>query len=240
MEKESITLSKKPKGATVINGFPGLGLVATIATGFLYEHLKCEKIGKFFWPEPPATVALHSGKVVDPVSVYYNKKFNVVIVHSIMSPAGMEFRTADLVMDVCKQVQAKELISIEGVGSQEKTDAPEAFYFASSKYATDRMRKIGVKSLSEGVIVGTTGALLLKAPEKMPMTSVFIETHSQMPDSKAAAKAVEVLDKYLGLDVPYEPLLKQAEQFESKLKGIMEQTQKTQQIKEQKDINYVG
>ena len=32
-----LVLSKKPRGATVIEGFPGLGLVCTIATGFLLD-----------------------------------------------------------------------------------------------------------------------------------------------------------------------------------------------------------
>jgi len=60
MPKEEIklNLTKNPKGVTIIEGFPGFGLVGTIATGFLIEHLKCEKIGTYFFETPPATIML--------------------------------------------------------------------------------------------------------------------------------------------------------------------------------------
>ena len=35
-----LILSKKPKGVTIVEGFPGFGLIGTIATEFLIEHLE--------------------------------------------------------------------------------------------------------------------------------------------------------------------------------------------------------
>ena len=40
-----IKLTKKPQNPTLIEGFPGFGLIGTITTEFLIEHLKAEKIG---------------------------------------------------------------------------------------------------------------------------------------------------------------------------------------------------
>ena len=34
-----LKLTKKPKGVTILNGFPGIGLIGTISTEFLMEHL---------------------------------------------------------------------------------------------------------------------------------------------------------------------------------------------------------
>lgn len=236
-----ITLTKKPKGCKIIEGFPGFGLVATIATGFLVEHLKCEQIGKFYFPVSPAAVAIHNCKLVDPVGVFYNKKYNLVIIHSITNVAGMEYAAADLIIDVCKQLQVRELISIEGVGSQEIPQEPKAFYYCTSKTPIAELQKYGLKCLDEGIIIGSTGALLLKAPEeKIPLTCIFTETHSGLPDSKAAAKVIETLDKYLHLDVPYEPLLKQAQQFEERLKGVIDHQNRTKQLLSKADTNYVG
>ncbi len=235
-----VSLTKKLKGATVIEGFPGVGLVATIATGFLNEHLKCEKIGTYYFSDPPATAAIHSGHIVNPVTVYYNKKYNLVIIHSIMNATGLEFHAADLVLDVCNQVQAKELIALEGVSSGDQEES-QAFHYCSNEKYSKILQKLGVPKLNEGIIVGTTGALLLKASEqKIPLSAIFVGTHMSIPDSKAAAKAVEVLDKYLGLNVPYKPLLLQAEKFEAKLRFMIDQTKQTSQLKEQKDTNYVG
>ena len=53
-------ITKKVKAQTVIEGFPGFGLVSTIATGFLIDHLKCEQIGKYWFEEGQPAIAIHS------------------------------------------------------------------------------------------------------------------------------------------------------------------------------------
>jgi predicted ATP-grasp superfamily ATP-dependent carboligase len=73
-----------------------------------------------------------------------------------------------------------------------------------------------------------------------PMIALFAETHSSLPDSKAAANVIEVLDKYLGLDVDSKPLLKQAEVFEAKLKTLMQQTAGSKEQQERKALSYIS
>ena len=102
-----------------------------------------------------------------------------------------------------------------------------------------KFESIGLKPLKEGIIIGVTGGLLLRS-EKVPVSCIFAETQSKLPDSKAASKVIEALDKYIGLDVDTKPLLEKAEQFESKLKGILTQSQKAQEISDKKKLSYVG
>ena len=97
-------IDKKVKAPTVIEGFPGFGLVSTIATGFLVDHLKCEQIGKYWFESGQPSIAIHNCALVDPIGVYYNKKYNIVIVHSISPVTGNEWQAADIVMEVAKQV----------------------------------------------------------------------------------------------------------------------------------------
>ncbi len=233
-------ISKKVKAPTVIEGFPGFGLVGTIATGFLIDHLKCEQIGKYWFEEGQPTIAIHACHLIDPIGVYYNKKYNLVIVHSISPTAGTEWKAAEIVLDVAKQVGAKEIITLEGVGSQE-ADQARGFFYTSNPAHKKIFGKLGVDCLGEGIIVGVTAALLTKAPLKdIDVCALFSETHSNLPDSKAAAKIIEILDRYLGLKVDYQPLLKQAAEFEKKLRAMLDQAQKAKEIKEKKDITYVG
>jgi len=237
-EKKSIvSLTKKPKKVTIIEGFPGFGLVGTITTGFLIDHLKCEQIGRHYFEEPPITLAIHDCKLVDPIGIFYNKKYNIVIVHSISNATNMEWKASEVIQDIAEQLEAKEIITIEGVGSTETTEC-RAFHYATQPSARKKLGDIGYNCLGEGIIVGVTSALLLKS--KLPITSLFAETHSQLPDSKAAAKIIEVLDKYLTLEVDYQPLLKQAEVFEERLKTILEQSKKAKELKEQKNLSYLG
>jgi len=238
-----LELTKKPKNPVVIEGFPGFGLVGTIASEFLISHLECEQIGKFYFEDLPATIAIHTGKIIDPISIFYNKKYNLVIIHSISGATGIEWKAADIILEICKELNAKELISLEGVGAAEMVEEVEeekieAFFYSNSKSSVTKLKSAGIGQLEEGIIMGVTSALMLKA--NIPITCLFAETHSNLPDSKAAAKIIEVLDKYLGLKVDYKPLIKQAEKFEEKLKSLFEKSVKAQETKEKKSLSYVG
>jgi len=235
-----IKLKKKPKNPVIIEGFPGFGLIGTIASEFLIEHLKTEQIGKIVFNEMPAMVAIHENKVVEPLGVFYNEKYNLVIVHAITASKGFEWEIAENIAKMAQELNAKEIISLEGVGSGEGAAATsKVFYYTGKKENKKKFESIGLEPLTEGIIVGVTGALLLRS-EKVPVSCVFAEAQNNLPDSKAAAKVIEKLDKYLGLDVDYKPLLEQAEKFEGKLKNILTQSQKAQDISEKKKMSYVG
>jgi len=233
-----IILKKKPKNPIIIHGFPGIGLVGTIATEFLLEHLQVEQIGKITVEEMAPMVAIHNNKKVEPFGIFYNKKYNLVIVHAVAATQGFEWKLANFVMELAKKLQAKELISIEGVAGG-NPDEFRSFFFTEDIKKAEKMKKVGLETLKEGIIMGVTGALLLKS-EKLPLTCIFSETHSNLPDSKAAAKIIESLDKYLGLKVDYEPLIKQAETFEAKLQGMMKKSSETQELSDKKRMSYVG
>tara|TARA_Y100000294_G_scaffold136039_2_gene128851 strand:- start:1357 stop:2061 length:705 start_codon:yes stop_codon:yes gene_type:complete len=232
-----IKLTKKPKNCILIEGFPGFGLVGTIASEFLLEHLEVEQIGKIVFDEMPAMVAIHESKLVEPLGIFYNKKYNMVLLHAVTASSGMEWKLSQMVMELGKQLNVKEIICMEGVGSSEATKTSRVFFYSSKN--KDKFKKIGVDPLKEGIIIGVTGAVLLRA-ENVPVSAIFSETHTNLPDSKAAAKVIEVLDKYLGLKVDYKPLLQQAEKFEGKLKGLLSESQKAQEISEKKKLSYVG
>lgn len=235
-----IKLKKKPKNPVIIEGFPGFGLVGTIASEFLIDHLETEQIGRISFEEQPAMVAIHENKVVEPLGIFYNKKHNIVIVHAVTPSQGHEWKLANAIIDVAKQLNATEVISLEGVGAAtSKEGKSQAFFHASDPKRGDKLKSIGIKSLHEGIIMGVTGALLLKSDE-IPVSCIFSETHTNLPDSKAAAKIVEALDKYLGLKVDSKPLLQQAEKFEEKLKGFMQQGQKTQELSDKKRLSYIA
>jgi len=234
-----VKLWKKPKNCTIIEGFPGFGLVGTIASEFLIEHLKTEQIGKILFDDMPAMVAIHENKIVEPLGVFYDKAYNIVILHAITAATHYEWEMAQTVSKLASELQAKEIISLEGVGSGEESEGSRVFYYSSSDKNAKLFEKAGIEALKEGIIIGVTGAVLLRV-EKTPVSCLFAETHSNLPDSKAAAKIVEALDKYLGLNIDYKPLLEQAEKFEEKLKAILQKSQEAQEISDKKKLSYFG
>ena len=127
-----IKLWKKPKNPILIEGFPGFGLVGTIASEFLIDHLKTEMIGKIEFEEMPAVVAIHENKAVEPLGIFYNKKYNIVILHAITASTGIEWKIADILVDLAKQLNVKEVISIEGVGASGLKVASDSFYYTNA------------------------------------------------------------------------------------------------------------
>lgn len=235
-----IVLQKKPKGVTIIEGFPGFGLIGTIATEFLMEHLQTEKIGICEMVEVPAMIAIHNNKVIEPISFHFNKKYNLVLVHAINIGKEHGWQVAAMIEDLATMLQAKEIISLEGVGSPNPDESHNrVFYYATRDGPVVKKLQGIAAPLSEGIIVGVTGALLAK-PLKIPMVALFAEAKSNLPDSKAAAEIIKILDAYTGLAVDPKPLLKQAELFEKKLKAIMQKTQQAEEVQEEKKLSYVG
>lgn len=237
-ELMEIKLTSTPKGPILIEGFPGLGLIGTITTEFLIKHLNAKPIG-FMWSEELLPIAaVHESKIVQPLEIYFAEKENIVILHALSDVRGMEWRISQSVKDLCKMLNAKEVISIEGIMSREMTS--NAFFITSDPKKKKILEKLNILPLKEGIIIGVTAALMLKDSE-VNTTGIFVETHTKMPDSKSAAKVIEVLDGYLNLKVDFKPLLQAAEDFEKKLKELLEQTKETlEHKKDAKTLNYMG
>ena len=210
-------LKKRPKNATIIQGFPSVGLVSTIATKFLIEHLDVEEIGYIHSEKITPLAAIHKGRLIRPITLYYNKKHNLIIIQSLSEVRGLEWKLAEVILDMAKDIGAKEIIALEGTPAQTE-DMKTYFYSTKTKINS-------VKPIEEGVIMGVTATLFLKA-NKTPVTCIFTETHTNFPDSKAAAKVVGALDKYIKINVDFKPLIKIAEKFEVNLKKYMEQGKK--------------
>ncbi len=234
-----IVLKKKPKNPTIIEGFPGFGLVGTISTEYLINELKAELIGSIHAEDIPPMVAIHDNQLVQPVGVYYDKKNNLVILHVMTNVKGIEWEIGDLVLELAKQLEAKAVVAIEGVGTPMPTKESNAYYYANTDKGKKKFDAFKLKPLKEGIILGVTATVMLQADDQ-DISCIFVETHSSLPDSKAAAKAIEILDKYLNLKIAYDPLLKQAEKFEAKIRNLMEKGAVATEEQRKKTLSYVG
>ena len=232
-----LVLTKKPKNVTIIEGFPGFGLIGTIAIEFLMDHLETEKIGIIEMDEVPAMIAIHQSKVIEPVSLHYNKEYNMVLVHAINIGKNTGWKLSEVIEQLADELSAKEVVSLEGVGSPNPGN--KVFYYATKGGSVSKKLSSSASPLSEGIVVGVTGALLARNL-KVPVVAFFAEAQSGLPDSRAAAEVIKALDAYTGLQVDPKPLLQQAKVFEEKLKGIMQKSGKAEELQEEKMDNYFG
>lgn len=231
-----IKLEKRPKEPIIIEGFPSLGLVGSIAAEFLIDHLNAEQIGHIDSEKLPPIVAIHKGKVLEQFGIFYDHKSNIVIIRPLALVAGKEGELADSIIELKNMLKAKELISLEGIGAGSGGIKPDAFFFTADKSKAKKLQELKLTEIMEGLVFGVSASLLSKQPES---TFIFTETHSELPDSRSAAKMIEVLDKYLGLKIDYKPLIEKAEEFEKKLKGIFAMVSQKSGEKP-KETSYLG
>lgn len=230
---------KKPERPIIIEGFPGFGFVSTIATEYIIRHLNAKPIGRITSEKITPIAAIHKASVIYPLEIFYDSKTNVMIIQAVTPVEGLEWEIADTLIELAKETKAKEVISLEGVGStkEKETKEPEVFFYSNKK--EKKFAEMKLKPLQEGIIVGVSGALLMKA-ENIPFSCFFVECHTNLPDNKAAAKLIEALDKYLGLTIDYKPLIERAKEFEEKLKGLLSSIAEVKTAKEEKQIGYTG
>lgn len=239
------SLTKKPKTPTVILGFPGVGLVGAIAIKFLIDHLDVEEIGNVESDHLTPLTAIHKSRIVNPITFFYNKKYNLLIVQTLTEVTGHEWELASTLSELAKTLKAKEMILLESMppsqpqqeGEIPSLDGDLAVYYISNK------KKLKLEEMKEGIVMGTTAAMLLKAKE-IPFTCLFAEAHSQLPDSESAAKVIEALDNHLKINIDYKPLLEAAKKFEANLRHYMEEAKKAkapkEMPKETRDVDYFG
>jgi len=237
-EDYEINLEKMPKeNSVIIEGFPGLGFVSTIVCDYLIKHLDAEYIGYIFTKKLLPFATIHQDKVVQPIQIFYDEKNNIVIINTYTSFEGIEYDIAEIILEFAKKIKARQIISIEGITSLEEP-SEKIYFFSTQKKEEKKLIEKGFEKIKEGVIIGVTGALLLRT-ENFPFLGLFVEVHGEMPDNRASALIIKALDSYLGLEVDYKPLLKKAEEIEEKIRSLIEKIIKAGEEKK-KRISYTG
>lgn len=230
---------EKPERPIIIEGFPGFGFVSTIATEYIVKHLGAKPIGRIVSDKLLPIAAVHKTEVIYPLEIFYDKKTNTIIVQAVTPVEGLEWRLADAIIQLAKEVKAKEIIGLEGVASQEEVKNSNVYFYSNREEKRKSLTGAKIKPLQEGIIIGVTGALLMKARD-VPFLCFFVDTNTGLPDNKAAAKLIQTLDKYLGLTIDVKPLLEKAKEVEEKLKGLLTRLEEAKIVKEKKKLSYMG
>ena len=92
----------------------------------------------------------------------------------------------------------------------------------------ERLEKMGVPLLSQGVVAGMTGVLLGECRRRgLDTFAILAEANGPpgagLPDARAAARIIEKLDSLLpNLSLPTEPLIEEAERIEEQIKEMLQ------------------
>ncbi len=233
IEYKNVDLSN----SVLIEAFPTVGLVSSIAGHFLVEQLKLEEIGtissRYFMP----AAVIHNGVPSPPVRIYAGKKICgstgecnqiVVIISEFMPSVDIIKPVANMILTWAQKKKCSHIVTLEGTHSL-NPKKPKTYGVATTQKMNDILKKYTIEETKEGMITGITGVLLFEGARlKQDVLCLLAEAHSSYPDSRAAALLVETLDKMLPeIKIDTQPLYKEAEDIEQKIRSFIKQAQPT-------------
>lgn len=193
-------------GAVLVEGLPGIGLVAKVAVAYLLKNVEAKRVCRFFSPFFPAIGYISDGKLVFSFADIYLAKHTppLLILYGNAQPSTSygQYDLCQKIIDVSKRLGASTVLTIGGYG-KESVSERRTIYCSStdSSFLEEMLRKVdGVKY--SGQIVGAAGLLTVLAAEAgMRNFSMLIETAEMAPDFFAARRAVEALVSLLDLKI---------------------------------------
>jgi len=216
-------ISKDIENATVIEGSPELGLIGNIVGWLLVEELKMEEIGHIESKHFPPLAVLYRGVAIHPFRIY-NADDIVLFLSDFVVPPDVTYDMTNVIVEWMKRNNSKELITLNSIAVPQKINQVAAA--ANSFEGLERLGKLDLPILPFGNINGISGTLLTRTrASEIPASCLFAEVLNQYPDPRAAASVVDVLNRMLNINVNSEPLLKEAEEIETRLKELAQAVQ---------------
>ncbi len=197
------------KDPVLIEGLPGIGLVANLATSHLIKELKADLFGEIFSSSfQDIAITATEGEFKFPISklYYYKGKGNesdLILLYgntqALTTRGQYEFCWHTL--EAAEELGCKRIITLGGYRPGREVREPKLYYAASDPETANEAEKLGAEILS-GQIFGVAGLLIgLCKLRQMKGFCLLAETPGEYPDEAAAREILKVLTKILGLNL---------------------------------------
>ncbi|HZD44005.1 MAG TPA: proteasome assembly chaperone family protein [Methanomicrobiales archaeon] len=221
---------------SVIMGFPGSGLVGSIALTYLIEQLGFEQVGsvtsKFF----PPIVMMSKGVINVPVRLYEKDNLAAVVGDIPIHPM-ISYEVANGLLDWLTQFDLKEIVTIAGIVTNETEK--RVFGVATTE---EVLKAIEDKTviLPMGSISGIAGSILTECKVRGIPAMGLLGESTATPDPRAAASTIGVLNQMYGLSIETQPLIDQATEIEAAMARLAEQVQGTETMQRKEQLPMYG
>lgn len=237
--KKNINVISKPLPldiTSVLIGFPGSGLVGTIALQYMVDQLEFEQIGtmtsKFF----PPLAMMNKGVINDPVRIYLKNNIAAIVADIPIHPM-ICYETSRDIVNWLEPFHPKEVLTIAGI----ITNEPEKRVFGVAT-TTEALKRIEEHTLllPIGSISGIASSLLTECKARgIPGYGLLGETVNA-PDPRSSAATIEVLNKMYNLSLDMQPLIDQAVEIEQSMQKISDEVQQSSEQSPKKDLIMYG
>jgi uncharacterized protein len=216
-----------PQGATMLFGFPDVGLVGVIAASHLMEELNLAEVAYMDSKLLPPLIVLHDGLPHSSIRIFGNH--NILLAVSEMPlAADVIYPVIDALIDWGKAKKVKMMVSLSGIPIQDRQDAKELKVFAAAS-TPEMLRMVqdkGIEALLEGYLVGPQAIMLMRCAQiGLPAMTLLAQCFVNYPDPEAAAEVLKGLAKVTGIKVDIAKLLEKGEEIRLKARDVMKRTQ---------------
>lgn len=214
---------------TVLEAFPSVGLVSTIASSYLISTLNLDQICALESEEFPPISMVYSTKPKFPARIYAREDLLLAIfISEFPPPTKLHRPIAKRLLSWTQDEGCRRIICLEGLPKakpEEKKSEPELWGVGSNTAAREELDNGGVPQLEVGMISGVSGVLLNEGRwANFNVISLLAEAMPNFPDAHAAAKLVEGVNKLIPeIEIESQPLIKQAAEMERYLNTLKEQ-----------------
>ncbi len=212
------------KETVLIAGFPGSGLVGSIAVQYLVESLSFTHIGDIVSPLLPAVSLATAGLAQAPLRLYEKGRMLVVLCDVPISDEGSCLIPSKILEWLCARTVVTEIILIGGVVTG--GDGERVFGVATTLDGVEKIKQ-NCQILPALNITGITGGFLTEAcMRKIPATGFLVETNFDV-DPRASAAGLSVISSIYSLALDVDPLIAQADSIEPMLQKLAEDVKKS-------------
>jgi uncharacterized protein len=217
------------KGYTLIEGFPGAGLVGPMTNSYMIEKLKMQYIGYIISNSFPPIATVHGKMPMFPVRIYKNDKYKLVaIISEFTIPPTIIYELVDEVIEFIRKNGIKQIISVGGMAAQKDDNK---VYAITSESNIKRVSDAGISLIDEGVIAGVSGILLIKCLEyNLNVIDILVPVNPTIMDPKYAEDAIIALKKFINMDINTDELEKESKIIQAKVKEALAKTKDSHNI----------
>jgi len=207
----TVEIYEKPilKNPVLIEGLPGIGFVANIATLHLIQELKAKLFGEIRSSAfQDFAVTAQKGEIRFPRNeLYYykgrNEERDLIILHGntqALTTFG-QYELCGRVLDIAQELGCRYIVTLGGLKREEKVNTPKLFCAASDSETLHEALSLDARII-EGHIFGVAGLLVgLGKLRGMKGFCLLAETLGLYPDTEATRAVLKAVCRMLHLKV---------------------------------------
>lgn len=222
------------EGATIINGFPSMGLVNTIVANYIISSLELDQVGAFDSDSFPPISMVYDNKPKFPVRLYGDSQLKIAVVLAEFTPPPFLARPiARTLLQWAIDKKCRQIVSMDILSSVYSFKEGHIMAVGSTDSTREKFRSLGLEKFDMGIVGGIGGVLLNEARLKdFDVYSFLVQGASGKSSTLIAIDIMEILLQMMPhLKIDLAPLVKEAEFMEQYVTSIHKQAEEASKSK---------